>query len=315
LPLFFQSGTLRLGDDLGVRDCQYGRVRAMQNWKSDALQSAPPSTPVKIIGWKLAPAVGDIMEVPENARGLKKIKATDVSMRATEEMASIKHLAKEEEIEGEDGKQIVNLIIRADVLGSLEAILGMLDKIQHENVGVKVVQKGLGNITEADVNSAQATHAILVGFNVYPSGGAEELAREKNVSLRLYKIIYKLFEDVIDELKKRVPTETIIHEQGRCVVLKNFRKTDNGWIIGVRIKGEKILPGAKLRLSRFGEYIGEGTVKTLQLGNSQLKEGQPGQECGMQYEGKIKPEENDEMEAYGEEKKVKQFKLEGINLR
>jgi translation initiation factor IF-2 len=311
-----QSGTLRLGDDLGVRECQYGRVRAMQNWKGESLSTAPPSTPVKIIGWKLAPAVGDIMEVPENMRALKKIKSTDVSMRATEEMASIKHVAKDEEgKEGEDGKQFLNLIIRADMLGSLEAILGMLDKIQHDEVGVKVVQKGLGNITDADVNSAQATHAILIGFNVYPGGGAEEQAREKGVDMRQYKIIYKLFEDVIGELKKRVPSETIIHEQGQCVVLKNFRKTDTGWIIGIRIKGEKIMPGAKLRLSRNGEYVGEGLIKTLQLGSSQLKEGQPGQECGMLFEGKIKPEDGDVMEAYSEEKKAKQFKLEGINLR
>ena len=312
-----QSGTLHLGDDLGVRECQYGRVRAMQNWKGEILKEAPPSTPVKIIGWKLAPAVGDIMEVPEDVRSLKKIKSTDVSMRATEEMASIKHVVKEGEEgqEGDEGKQILNLIIRADVLGSLEAILGMLDKIQHDEVGVKVIQKGLGNITDTDVDNALATHAILAGFNVSFGGGAEELAHEKGVDLRQYKIIYKLFEDVIEELKKRVPSETIIHEQGQFLVVKNFRKIDNGWIVGGRVKGEKILPGAKLRLSRGGEYIGEGVIKSLQLGHAQMKEGQPGQECRMLYEGKVKPEENDVLEAYTQERKAKPFKLEGINLR
>ncbi|MBI5794068.1 translation initiation factor IF-2, partial [Candidatus Uhrbacteria bacterium] len=220
-----QSGTLKVGDDLGVRGLHFGRVRAMQNWKGEAIESATPSTPAKIIGWKLAPSVGDIMEVPVSVKDLKKIKSTDSSLMATEEVASIKHTTKGQEgQEGEEaGKEIVNVIIRADVLGSLEAILGMLDKIQHEAVGVKVVQKGLGNITDADVNTAEATHALLMGFNVKPSGGAEELARDRGVDVRQYKIIYKLFEDVIEELKKRVPSETIIHEQGQFEVMKNFR--------------------------------------------------------------------------------------------
>ncbi len=310
-----QSGTLKVGDDLGVRGLHFGRVRAMQNWKGEAIEKATPSTPAKIIGWKLAPSVGDIMEVPESVKDLKKIKSTDSSLQATEEVASIKHLTKDAQEGEEGGKEIVNVIIRADVLGSLEAILGMLDKIQHEAVGVKVVQKGLGNITDADVNTAEATHALLMGFNVKPSGGAEELARDKGVDVRQYKIIYKLFEDVIEELKKRVPSETLIHEQGQFEVMKNFRKSDHGWIIGGRVKGEKILPGAKLRLSRNGEYIGEGLIKTLQLGAAHLKEGQPGQECGMLFDGKIKPEEGDLLEAYSEERKMKPFKIEGINLR
>src|SRR3990167_2937887 len=153
-----QSGTLRVGDDLGVRSLHYGRVRAMQNWKGEDLKEATPSTPAKIIGWKLAPTVGDVMEVPVDVKELKKIKSTDSSLKATEEVASIKHVTKESE-EGQDdaAKQVVNLIIRADVLGSLEAILGMFDKIQHPQVGVKVIQKGLGNITDADVNTAEAS--------------------------------------------------------------------------------------------------------------------------------------------------------------
>jgi len=311
-----QSGTLKVGDTLGLRGSLYGRVRAMYDWKGDAMKVAAPSTPAKIIGWKLAPAVGDIMEVPENAKDLERIKATDMSRKATEDVASIKHFAKEGDgEEGDEGKQILNLIIRADVLGSLEAILGMLDKIQHEEVGVKVVQKGLGNITDVDVNSAEASKAILIGFNVQPGGGAEELARDKEVDLRQYKIIYKLFEDVLAELEKRVPSETIITEQGHFEVLKNFRKTDNGWIVGGQVKNEKITPGAKIRLKRGEEYVGEGEIISFQLGAAELKEAQIGHECGMRYKGKVKPEEGDLMEAYTQERKAKEFKIEGINLR
>ena len=221
----------------------------------------------------------------------------------------------DEEQAADEGKQIVNLIIRADVLGSLEAILGMLDKIKHEHVGVKVIQKGLGNITDADINTAEASQAIVIGFNVRPGGGAEELARDKDVDLREYKIIYKLFEEVIEELKKRLPAETVIEEQGRFEVLKNFKKGEHGWIIGGRVKGEKIRKGAKLRLQRAGEYIGEGSIESLQLGRAELKEAHAGQEIGMSYKGKVKPEEGDLLESYTEDRITKELKIEGVNLR
>ena len=245
------------------------------------------------------------------------MKSTDSSLKATEEVASIRHVVKstDEEQPGEEGKQVVNLIIRADVLGSLEAILGMLDKIKHEQVGVKVVQKGLGNITDADINTAAGSQAIVIGFNVRPSGGAQELARDKEVDLREYKIIYKLFEDVIEELKKRLPAETVIEEQGRFEVVKNFKKIDGGWIVGGRVKGEKIHRGAKVRLSRNGEYIGEGSIVSLQLGRAELKEAQAGQEIGMSYKGKVKPEEGDLVETYTEDRITKELKIEGISLR
>jgi translation initiation factor IF-2 len=315
-----QSGTLKVGDTLGVRGANFGRVRAMQNWKGEPMNEATPSTPAKIIGWKLSPAMGDIMEIPEDVKSLKKIKATDMSMSATEEMASIKHGLQgqdtQEGQEGEEGKkEMLNLIIRADVLGSLEAIIGMLDKIKHDEVGVKVVQRGLGNVTDADVNMAEATDAILIGFNVQTLGTAEDLAREKKIEIREYSIIYKLFEDVLEQLKDKLPSETIVTEQGRFEVLKNFKKTDNGWIIGGKIKEEKIHKGAKLRLSREGEYIGEGEVLSLQLGPAEMKVAQVGQECGMRFKGKVKPEEGDVLEAYTQERIMKEFILEGIDLR
>ncbi|MBI5369631.1 translation initiation factor IF-2 [Candidatus Uhrbacteria bacterium] len=310
-----QSGTLHVGDTLGVRGTLYGRVRAMHDWKRDALKTAIPSTPAEIIGWKIAPAVGDIMDVPDPSEELKRIRATDSSMKATEEVASIRHTQPTEESEGHEAKQMINLIIRCDVLGSLEAILGMLDKIQHEQVGVKVTQKGLGNITDADILSAEATHAIIIGFNVHPTTTAEELARDKKVEIRQYAIIYKLFEAIIEDLQKLLPSQTELTERGTFGVMKNFRRTDSGWIIGGRVKKGVIAPGAKLRLSRGGEYIGEGQIEKIQLGKSTLKEATEGQEIGMNYKGRIKPEEGDLLEAYTEEVKKQHLKIAGIHLR
>jgi translation initiation factor IF-2 len=314
--LLVQSGTLRVGDTLSIRDTLYGRVRAMHNWKGEVITEATPSTPAEIIGFKIAPAVGDVMDVPDASKVLKRIKATDSSMKATEEMASIHHAqSTPEETEADHKKRVLPLIIRADVLGSLEAILGMIDKIKHEDVSVKVIKKGLGNITDTDVQDAEAGGAIILAFNTRPIGSAEILAREKHVSVRKFDIIYRLFDDVIEELKKLLPAELIITELGGFEVVKVFRKTDHGFIVGGKVKKSKILPKSKLRISRNGEYVGEGEILALQLGPGEIKEGQPGQEIGLSFKGKVKPEEGDIFETYTEEKITKIFKIEGVDAR
>ncbi len=309
-----QSGTLHVGDTLGVRGNLFGRVRAMEDWNGDAILEAPPSTPAKILGWKLAPAVGDIMEVPKDPKSLAKIKSTDISVKATEEVAAIKHLVKAETPESA-AQHVLNLVIRADVLGSLEAMLGMLDKIQHPDVAVKVVQKGLGNVTDSDVATAAATGAFVVGFNVQVTPMAEELARDKKVSIKSYQVIYRFFDDVMTDLEKLLPSEMIITELGTAEVLANFRKLEGSWIIGVKVKEGKLTPKAKLRLKRGEEYVGEGEIVTLQLGKSEIKTARGGQECGMNYKGRVKPEPGDLIEAYDQEKKVRELIIAGISQR
>lgn len=306
-----QSGTLSLGDDLGVNNELYGRVRAMKDWNGEDTKSASPSMPVKILGWKAAPAVGDIMEVPLNAKALNKVR-TDRS-RGSEEVAAIKQV-KKDEAESDTGTTL-NLIIRADVLGSLEAILGMLDTIKHDEVSVKVVSKGLGNITETDIATAEASKAIVIGFNTKPTASAAELSRDKEVEVREYSIIYKLFEAVLEDLEKLLPSETVITEVGKFEVLANFKKMDNGWIIGGKVAGGKLVPKALLRLSREGEYIGEGSIENLRLGKAEIKDAKMGQEIGLQYKGKVKPEAGDILEAYTQERKSRALYIEGVSKR
>lgn len=311
-----QNGTLALGNDLGVRGSLYGRVRSMLDWNGGSVKEAPPSMPVQILGWKLAPAVGDIMEVPEDPKSLKRLKATEtVSHAASESVATIQHVQAASE--GEEGapSHVLNLIIRADVLGSLEAVLGMIDTIKHPDVSVKIVGKGLGFITDSDIQNAETAHAIILGFNAAPNTAAEQLARDKNVEIRQYKIIYKLFEDVLNELQKLLPSETVITELGKLEVMAIFRKSDDGWIVGGKALGGKLLPKAKLRISRAGEYVGEGEIAALQSGRSEAKEIRGGQECGLQYKGRTKIEVGDILEAYTQEKKARLLVIEGISKR
>jgi translation initiation factor IF-2 len=210
---------------------------------------------------------------------------------------------------------MVNLIIRADVLGSLEAILGMFDTIRHEQVGVKVVGKGLGNVTDVDIQNAEAAKAVILGFNVKPTASAEALSRDKDVAIRTYQVIYKMFDDVLKDLQALLPSETIITEIGKLEVLANFRKMDDGFIVGGKVMGGKLVPKAKLRLKRGEEYVGEGELLALQLGRAEIKEAHGGQECGLRYKGKVKPEVGDVLEAYLEEKKTQQLVIEGISKR
>lgn len=310
-----QSGTLRLGDTLSIHETLFGRVRAMRNWLGTEIKEATPSTPAMIIGWKMAPTIGDILEVPERDGDLKRIKSTDSSHRATEEVSAMKHRKASGDVSESEDKKYLNLIIRCDVLGSLEAILGMLDKLHHDQVGVKIVQKGLGNITDVDIGNAEATGSLVLGFNVHPTSTAEALARDKKVEIREYQVIYKLFEDIIASLQTMLPSETILTELGTFGVLKNFRKMDHGWIVGGRVKKGVLTPGAKVRLSREGEYIGEGKIEKLQLGRSEMKQATEGQEIGLEYRGKIKPEEGDVFEVYKEEIILQNLTIEGVNLR
>jgi len=309
-----QAGTLKAGDTLGVRGSNYGRVRAMRDWKGELVDSAPPSTPVRILGWKLAPAVGDVMEVPVDGKTLERLKLNDVSRQATQEMASLKHVLRKDS-PGTEAAKMLNVVIRADVLGSLEAILGMLDTVVHEEVGVKVVSRGLGNLTDKDILDAEAAHAIVIGFNVEPTVSAEELSRDKNVDIRRYKVIYKLFDDILSDLQKLLPSETTYTELGRFEVMANFRKTDDGSIVGGRVTDGKLIPGAQLRVKRGEEYVGEGELTLLRSGRSDVKIMRAGQECGIKFKGRIKLEIGDMLEAYTKEEKHRTLKIAGVSRR
>src|SRR3989338_10970953 len=145
----------------------------------------------------------------------------------------------------------------------------MLDTMKHEDVGIQVVGKGLGNITDSDIASAEASGAKIFGFNVTVISMAQQLASDKGVDVRTYKIIYRLFDDVISELRKMLPSETVVTEIGTCEVLATFRKVEGGMIVGCKGKEGKVVPKAKIRVSRGGQYVGEGEVTVLQIGRSE----------------------------------------------
>jgi translation initiation factor IF-2 len=302
-----QNGTLHRNDWLGIGGIAYGRVRMMRDWNGKALELAPPGTPVKILGFKIAPAVGDIMEVPEDPKSLEQKKAKTTTRQVVETMTA----TKQQPVEAEEGavkKVMLNVILKTDVLGSLEAILGMLEKVKHELVGVDVIQKGLGNVTEGDIErAANSKPSVVYGFSVMTPPQIAMAARDKGVDVKNYKIIYDLFDDVVARLNALLPQEKIVTELGSGEVAAIFRTEPGRMVVGMRVKTGKLVVDAKVRVFRADQIIGDGIIETLQSGKSSTKEVGAGVECGLSYKGKIKLMPGDRLDAYTEESKARKI--------
>ncbi|MFA5935616.1 MAG: translation initiation factor IF-2 [Patescibacteria group bacterium] len=297
-----QTGTLQRNDYLGIAGAFYGRVRAMRDWKGMMLDEAPPGTPVKILGFKVAPAVGDILEVPDNYKSLE-VKKMKTSHQVATQMTATKSAASPED-ESKPKKQTLNVVLKCDVLGSLEALLGMFEKIRHDEVGVEVIQKGLGNVNESDITRAEnSAPAVVYGFNVVPTPQAASLARTKNVELKEFKIIYDLFDDVVERLNVMVPPEVIVTPLGNFETVAVFRTEPGRMVVGGKVTDGKVVSGEKVRVWRGEEPIGEGVIDSLQSGKQTSKEAYSGQECGISYKGKAKLMPGDRLEVYHEDVK------------
>ncbi len=308
--ILVQAGTLKVSDTIGVGGVNYGRVRAMRAFDGSPLKEAGPSTPVKIIGLKAAPSVGDILEVAADPASLEPLKAQAFRKSGIEEISTTSTAAKKEE-DAQGEKVFLNVLVKADVLGSLEAVIGMLQKINNPHVGVQVVGKGLGNVTDADILRAEAAKAVVLAFNVKPAGVAAQMARDKEVVLEEYSVIYKLFENVVERLKTLIPSEKVYTELGAGEVLAVFKKVERGMIIGAKVKKGKFIPGATLRILRGDQVVGEGRIEALQSGKTSVKDVLAGQDCGLSYQGKTKIEVGDTLEAYHEELQARTLVVEG----
>jgi len=303
--ILVQAGTLNGSDTLSIRNQLYGRVRAMKNWRGELVKSAPPGTPVKILGFKVAPAVGDIVEVPEDDSVLESPK-----LRAQSVLASVssERQAKSEDAESAN-KKFLKIVIRTDVLGSLEAIVGKLEKVNDKDIAISILAKGLGNITESDIEAAAASGARVYGFNVRPTTQASALARDKHVEVKQYKIIYELFDDIQKALNEIVAPEIVRTDIGQLEVLALFKKEPPVQVVGVRVKKGKMLANCKVRLFRDSTIISEGEVTELRIGKDKFTECRQSQECGIMVKMKTKIEVGDTLEAYTEEKKLKKVEV------
>ncbi len=306
--ILVQAGTLKKNDPLVVNNEIYGKVRAMKDYKGNQIEEAGPAVPVQIIGFKVAPEVGDILNVAK-AETAEKIDVKQKHSQMTGAQKTSVVLQSDDSGEDEEGKKNLNLLIKADVLGSLEAIIGSLEKIRHDEVAIKIIGKGLGNINESDISKAEAGKAHVIGFHVNPTPMAEESMREKGVNFLQFQVIYDLIKWTQEELEKLLEHEKIVTELGNLKVMAIFRTEKKAMTVGGRVESGKIKKDAQVRVKRDGEEIGLGKVTNLQIGKQTEKEVPSGTECGMRYEGKVKIEVGDVLEFYTEESKIRKIEF------
>jgi len=300
--ILVQNGTLQNGDLVEVSGTFYGKIRAMKNFKGDDVNQAPPSMPVKILGLKAAPSVGDILEVKSDINRKSKLKRYQLKKQATDYTRP-----SEAKKDKDKNAKSLDVIIKADVLGSLEAIIASLTNMDNPEVSVNIISKGLGNINESDIKHAGASDAFVLGFHVKPTQDAASLAREKKVEIKLYDIIYKLLEDVKSRLEELLSPEVIRTDLGRLKVLAVFRKEKNSMIIGGSVTKGIVKFGAKVDVFRDKVKLATGNITQLQINKVDVNEAETGKECGIKFEGKPVIEEGDFLEVYTEEVKEKKL--------
>jgi len=296
-----QSGTLRPNDHLALGGKLYGRVRAMSDWNGKSVKEAVPGMPVRILGCRIAPQVGDILEVPEDPSALERVKP---SVKGLEEAAPRPRQLTEEEAKAE--KRLA-VLLRADVLGSLEAIVGSFEKFVHPEVAVDVVGRGLGNITEADVLQAEASGAQVLGFHVQPMPQAATLASERGVKIRVFDVIYDLLNAVRADLESLLPPEVLHTELGKLKVKGVFRTERKYMIVGGLVTDGKVVKPARVRIVRAGAALDLGELTDLQLAKHATTEAAYGQECGLRIETRTPILLDDVLEFFTEETKIRKI--------
>jgi len=297
-----QSGTLRVGDEIAIGDC-YGKVKALKDWQNNDVQAAPPSMPVKILGLKSTPKIGEILRAQEIGRDMRKKSQKRyrfVDIESKKENTSVKEEKQEKE---ESTKTFFDIIVKADVLGSLEALLGALKNLNKPSVEVSILKQGLGNITESDLVLAETSGAVIYGFNVNLSKEAQKMSYRRASEIKISKIIYEILEDVENRMKAFVKTETIEIKQGDILVLKVFKSSRSESIIGGRVKSAPVSSLSRFRVFRSGEPIEEGKIVEIQKNKSTVKTIEEGAECGIKVSGARGLKEDDLLSCYIEEER------------
>lgn len=295
-----QQGTLKMGDNIVVGLIS-GKVRAMFNDRGKRIQKAPPSAPVSIIGLPEVPQAGDRLEVMPDERAAKQRAQKEVEKRREESTPLGQVSLDTLYMQMQEGKvKELNLILKCDVQGSAEAIKNSLTKVGEENLKVRLIHEGIGNISETDVHLAGASGAIIIGFNVKADGAAQREAQREGVDIRYYDVIYKLIDDIQAALTGMLePTLREVIE-GHAEVLQTF-KAGKTIIAGCRITDGKITRSAQARVLRSATKVYDGKIASLRRGKDDVREVATGYECGIVLEDFTDLEIGDIIEVFSQE--------------
>ena len=297
VSLLVQNGTLRLGDPIVV-GTSYGKVRTLKNDKGQDIVEAAPSTPVEVTGLNETPSAGDKFMAFETEKQAKSI-AEQRKKRSREEDTNRSGMTLDDLFGAiKSGMKEISVVLKADVNGSLEAIKQSLNKIDVEGVKVNIIRGGVGTITESDIVLANASNAIIIGFNVRPNYKTVEFAKDHNVEIRLYDIIYKMIEDIESSMKGMLEPEFEEIITGHAEIRQIFKFSKIGNIAGSHVTDGVIKNLSKARLIRDGIVLYTGSIKSVQREKDQVKEVKKDMDCGITLENYQDIKEGDIIETF-----------------
>jgi translation initiation factor IF-2 len=277
-----KEGTLKLGDAF-VAGHHFGKVRAMLDHEGRSVEEAGPATPVEVQGFAGVPEAGDLFAVVEDEKIARQIVTHRVYKQREQEAAASGPASLEDlmaRMQLQESKEL-NIIIKADVQGSVEALKEALLGIPSQEIKVKVIHGGVGAITESDIMLASASHAIIIGFNVRPTPKTTQLAEQEKVDIRLYSVIYEAIEDVrkaMEGMLAPIEKETVV---GRCEVIQTFHVPKVGTVAGCRVVYGKIERSNQVRLLRDNVVVYTGKIISMKRFKDDIKEALQGYECGI----------------------------------
>ncbi|MER3496639.1 MAG: translation initiation factor IF-2, partial [Armatimonadota bacterium] len=300
------EGTLKIGDSLAVGQA-FGKIKAMMDYRGERLLEAGPSTPVVILGLSAVPFAGDRMEVLADERTAREIAERRIDEERLRAMGSGKSGLKLRDLRTlmkDEGLKQLNLVIKADVQGSVEAVKGMLEKIRNEEVETRIILSGVGPITKADIDLGAAADSIIIGFNVKADNEAKKEAEKRKVEIRTYKIIYELIEDIEAAVKGMLEPKFEEVPLGTAEIRVRMQFGRKGIIAGCYVTEGKITRNALARIRRGKEVVYEGKVASIKHFKDDVKEVTMGMECGMTFE---------DFETFAAEDTVEAYELVQIN--
>jgi translation initiation factor IF-2 len=285
VTVLVQRGTLKIGDAV-VAGAHWGRVRAMSDFHGDRVLDATPSEPVEVLGFDSVPDAGENVRVVGSDKEARQLAQERGQRLKTEALArrQRRRVTLENIFDPQAGVTsggALNLLIKADVSGSLEAFTDEIAKLPQEEIGVDIIRADVGGITESDVNLAAATDAIVIGFNVRPVGEARQLAEREGVQIRSYSVIYRAFEDIRDAMQGMLRPEEVEETVGEVEVRDTFRASKIGLIAGCYVTEGKVTRGASVRLVRDGTVVWTGEIDSLRRHSDDVREVAQGFECGI----------------------------------
>ncbi len=304
-----QAGTLKIGDYI-LAGRHSGKIKAMYNERGGRLKEAGPSTPVSILGLDGAPQAGDKFKVFDDEREAKAIATKREQLQREQSVRTQKHITLDEigrRIALGDFKEL-NIILKGDVDGSVEALTDSLQKLSTEEIQVNIIHKGVGAITESDVLLASASDAIIIGFNVRPQGKAAQLATQEEIDIRTYSIIYQVIDEIKDAMEGMLSPDIIEEVTGTAEIRETYKISKIGTIAGCMVLTGKIFSKSKIRLIRDNVVIFTGVLDSLKRFKDDVKEVAKGYDCGMQIKNYNDIKELDIIEAYVEKEVKKKLK-------